>query len=138
MKSQNARMGALSKLMGLLDDGDTEDMRSKPFGGAGDKNPVEKSGMEGAVDPAKYFAKGGEIAGDGDDEGSDDEFASSWEALTGKSFRRPRDSEGLGGESAMDGSGKDAASLGDDDTEMSDEDKEKLTAAYNRHVLGKR
>lgn len=137
MKSQNARMGALSKLMDLLDNGDKEDM-SKPFGDAGDKNPAEKSGMGGAVDPAKYFAKGGEVdSGDGDDEGSNDEFASSWEALTGKSFRRPRDSEGLGGESADDGMGVDAASEGDDE-EMSDEDKAKLSAAYHKHVLGKR
>lgn len=137
MKAQNARMGALSKLMDLLDSGDTEDMR-KPFGDAGDKSPLEKSGMEGAVDPATSFAKGGEVDGDGKDEGSDNEFASSWEALTGKSFRRSRDQEGLGGESAMDGAGKDAASLGDEDMEMSDEDKAKLSAAYHRHVLGKR
>ncbi len=130
-----ARMGALDKLMSLLDDGDAEDMKGKPFGDAGDKNPVEKSGMGGAVEPAKYFAKGGEIGSGDHDETDGDMFASSWEELTGKKFKRPQDSEGLGGESSDDGMGVDAASEGD---EMSDEDKAALSAAYHKHVLGKR
>ena len=130
-----ARMGALSKLMGLLDAEDAKGMRPKPEGDAGSSNPLEKSGMEGAVEPAKYFAKGGEV-GEGDhDETDGDMFASAWEEQTGKKFKG-RDRMGLGGESAMDGSGVDAASEGDD--EMSEEDKATLTAAYHKHVLGKR
>lgn len=134
-KMQNARMGALARLTALLDDGDSEDMRGKPEGDAGDKNPDEKSGRDGAVDPATFFAKGGEVGGGDHDETSGNDFGSAWEELTGKSFRRPQDSEGLGGESDDDGLGVDAAGEGE---EMSDEDKAKLTAAYERHVLGKR
>lgn len=114
--SKMARMGALAALMKVLDDGDTDSLRgSHPFGDAGDKNPLEKSGYEGEVSPAQSFAEGGEIGSGDHDETSPDMFAAQWEQLTGKTWRRKEDQEGLGGDSEDDGSGMDAASEGDDE-----------------------
>lgn len=125
-KMQSARMNALARLSSKYDSMEVEGMK-KPFGDAGDTNPLEKSGYEGEVTPAKYFAEGGLIAeemegapqaemGSGNhDETSPDMFASAWEELTGKKWRRHEDQYGLGGDSQDDGSGVDAASEGGED-----------------------
>lgn len=154
-KHRKAKEAALMSLRKMVDD---EDMKGFPAGDQGVHNPLEKSGFEGEVTQKQYFSEGGEVkgkkpeyrpdgskdamasekdVGSGDhDESSGDEFAKAWEELKGSKMKRPgMDDEGLGGEDYDDGSGEDAAA---DSGELSDEEKEELKKAYNRHILGKR
>jgi hypothetical protein len=132
-KHKGAREKALSTLMKMMDD---EDMKGFPAGDQGDHNPLEKSGYEGDVTPKQSFAHGGEVGSGDHDETSGSDFAKAWEELKGSKMKRPgMDDEGLGGEDEDDGSGEDAAS---DSGELSDDEKDELKAAYEKHILGKR